>query len=157
ALHDAELATGQLLDYFRHLVAQKRGRPGDDLLSALISAEEHGQRLTTEELLANSVLLLAAGHETTVNLIGNGVLALLRHPDQMDRLRREPELIRSAVEEMLRYDSPVQMTTRVLAEDVTLAGQKMTAGQEVFLLLGSGNRDPDAFTDPDRLDLGRAD
>jgi cytochrome P450 len=153
----ADQAAGELLEYFRHLVAKKRGQPEDDLLSALVHAEEQGQRLSTEELLANAVLLLAAGHETTVNLIGNGLLALLRHPAQMERLRREPGLIRTAVEELLRYDAPVQMTSRALTADVTAAGQKLSAGQEVFLLLGSGNRDAAQFQEPDTLDLGRAD
>jgi cytochrome P450 len=156
AVAAADQVAGELLDYFGALVAEKRAHPADDLLSALVHAELHGERLTMDELLANAILLLAAGHETTVNLIGNGMLALLRYPEQMDRLRRDPALIRSAVEELLRYDSPVQMTSRVLREDMTVLGQRMSAGQEVFLLLGSGNRDPDQFADPDRLDLARA-
>jgi hypothetical protein len=155
ALAAANQATGELLDYFRELVAEKRRTPGEDLLSAMVHAEEHGQRLTTDELLANAVLIMAAGHETTVNLIGNGVLALLQHPDQLTRLRSEPSLIKSAVEELLRYDSPVQMTTRIAKEEVSMAGATFAAGQEVFLVIGSGNRDPNVFEEPDRLDLAR--
>ncbi len=157
ALAVAEQAAGEMMDYFRVLAGQKRAAPGEDLLSALVHAEEQGRRLSTEELLANAVLLLAAGHETTVNLIGNGLLALLRHPQQRARLRTDPGLIRNAVEELNRYDSPVQMTARRLTEDVTLSGQKVPAGAQVLLLLGSANRDPQAFPDPDTLDLGRAD
>jgi cytochrome P450 len=157
AVADADQAAGELIEYFRALVVRKRAEPGDDLLTALIHAEEQGRRLSMEELLANAVLLLAAGHETTVNLIGNGLLALLRHPEQMDKLRREPGLIRNAVEELLRYDSPVQMTGRVLGEAATLCGVTIPAGQRVLLLIGSGNRDPEAFADPDTLDVTRVD
>jgi cytochrome P450 len=157
ALYAASDAAGEILDYFRSLVARKRSAPQDDLLSALVHAEEQGQRLSQPELLANAVLLLVAGHETTVNLIGNGVLALLEHRDQLERLRREPALIENAVEELLRYDSPVQITSRVVHEAVTVAGQAVGPGEEVMLLLGSANRDPDRFAEPDRLDVGRAD
>jgi hypothetical protein len=157
ALYAANQAAVEILDYFRSLVSKKRAQPEDDLLSALIQAEEQGQRLTQEELLANAVLLLVAGHETTVNLIGNGVLALLRHRDQLERFQREPDLIETAIEELLRYDSPAQMTTRIARETISLDGQTIQAGQEVMLLLGSGNRDPDRFHQPDQLDLGRLD
>jgi cytochrome P450 len=156
-LSAADQAAGELMDYFRVLARHKRAQPGDDLLSALVHAEEQGGRLSEEEVLANAVLLLAAGHETTVNLIGNGMLALLRHPEQLALVRDQPELIRGAVEELLRYDSPVQMTGRVLGQDVVLHGVTLPAGQRVLLLLGSGNRDPEAFADPDRLDVTRPD
>jgi len=147
----------QLRRTFRQVVRQRRRGPGrDDLLGALLAAEERGDTLTEEELVANSVLLLAAGHETTTNLIGNGVLALLRHPDQLDLLRREPELIESAVEELLRYDSPVQWTGRVALEDLEINGGRVREGQAVAISLGAANRDPDQFSDPERLDIRRA-
>jgi cytochrome P450 len=150
-------AAEEIIDYFRHLVARKRQRPGDDLLTALIHAEEQGRRLDTEEMLANAVLLLVAGHETTVNLIGNGALALLHHPEALARLGREPGLIESAVEEVLRYDSPVQITSRLVREDTTVGGQPVQRGTEVLMLLGSANRDEARFAQPDRLDLARPD
>jgi cytochrome P450 len=147
----------QLQRYFRHLVRRRRGRPGDDLLTALITAEEKGDALSEEELLANCVLLLAAGHETTTNLIGNGIYALLQHPKQLDSLRWEPELIESAVEELLRFDSPVQWTGRVAVGEIEIGGCRIPAGQTVAMGLGAANRDPLQFADPDRLDIRRAD
>jgi cytochrome P450 len=156
-LRQSVVAMEQLQAYFRGIIAQRRAEPRDDLISALVKAQEEGDRLSDEELLANSVLLLNAGHETTTNLIGNGTLALLRHPDQLRRLREDPSLIPSAVEELLRYDSPVQFTTRVLKADMELGGKVLRAGQMVLLLLGAANRDPEQFPDPDRLDVGRPD
>jgi cytochrome P450 len=150
-------AMDELLEYIRGVVAQRRAEPRDDLLTALVRAQEAGDRLSEEELLANAVLLLNAGHETTTNLIGNGTLALLRHPDQAQRLRDDPSLVPSAVEELLRYDSPVQFTSRLLTADLELGGKRLRAGQMVLLLLGSANRDPEQFADPDRLDIGRPD
>jgi pimeloyl-[acyl-carrier protein] synthase len=150
-----EAAAG-LTDYFRQLVLARRTRPGDDLLSGLIAVEDAGQRLTTDELLATCVLLFFAGHETTVNLIGNGVLALLRHPDQLERLRQAPELMPGAVEEFLRYDSPVQRTGRVALQDLELNGRTYYQGQRVNMLVGAANRDPDQFAEPDRLDITRS-
>jgi cytochrome P450 len=147
----------ELQTYFRGIIAQRRAEPRDDLLSALIKAQEEGDRLSEEELLANAVLLLNAGHETTTNLIGNGTLALLRHPDQVRRLRDDPALIPSGVEELLRYDSPVQFTSRILKADMELGGKVLHAGQTVLLVLGAANRDPEQFPDPDRLDVGRPD
>lgn len=144
-------------DYFRDLIAHLRKHPQGNLLDAMIAAEEAGDRLTEEELLANCILLFGAGHETTVNLIGNGTLALLRHPDQAAMLRQDPTLIENAVEECLRYDSPVQMTGRQLKEDLELDGQRLQVGERVFTLLGSANRDPSQFSDPDRFDITRAD
>jgi len=123
----------------------------------MVAAEEAGDRLSTQELFATCVLLLIAGNETTTNLIGNGTLALLRHPDQLDRLRREPKRIPSALEELLRYDSPVQLTSRIVLEDGELCGRPLRRGEQLVLLLGAGNRDPERFPDPDRLDVARED
>jgi cytochrome P450 len=149
-------AMGQLLNYFRGIIEQRRAAPREDLISALVKVHEESDRLSHEELLANCVLLLNAGHETTTNLIGNGTLALLRHPDQMKRLYDDPSLVPSAVEELLRYDSPVQFTSRILKADMQLGDKTLTKGQMVLLLLGAANRDPEQFPDPDRLDIGRA-
>lgn len=147
----------ELTAYFRAVVAERRVRPQDDLLSALARAEEAGDRLNEDELYANAALLLVAGNETTTNLIGNGMLALLRHPDQLARLQAEPSLVPAAVEELLRYDSPVQFTMRLLKEDATIAGKPLRRGQMVLLLLAAANRDPEQFADPERLDVGRSD
>lgn len=153
----ADRALRDLTDYFREAIARLREEPGDNLISGLIAAERRGGALTAEELLATCVILLVGGHETTTNLIGNGLLALLRHPDQLRRLRRDPSLIASAVEELLRYDSPAQMTTRVANDDLTLDGTRIGRGEMVKLWLGAANRDPAQFPEPDGLDLGRAD
>jgi cytochrome P450 len=150
-------AFDELQEYFRGIIAQRRAEPRDDLISALVKAQEEGDRLSEVELLANSILLLNAGHETTTNLIGNGTLALLRHPDQLKRLRDDPALVPTAVEEMLRYDSPVQFTTRILKKDVQLGGKTLRTGQMALVLLAAANRDPEQFPDPDRLDVGRPD
>src|SRR5439155_17917608 len=123
--------------------------------TALLQAEEAGDFLSPGELLAMLLLLLVAGHETTVNLIGNGLLALLRNPDQLDRLRNEEGIERSAVEELLRYDSPVQMTGRLVKEDVEIGGQHIKAGQAVSPIVASANRDPEVFGYADRLNLTR--
>jgi cytochrome P450 len=150
-------ATEAFEAYFRDLIAERRRRPGEDLLTALIAAEEAGDRLSEQELLTTLILLLVAGHETTVNLIGNGTLALLRNPVQLQRLRDDPSLIRTGVEELLRYDSPVQFTGRVALGDVEFGDVKVGKGQQVVALLGAANRDPAQFLDPDRLDVGRED
>jgi pimeloyl-[acyl-carrier protein] synthase len=146
-----------LADYFRELIARRRAAPRADLLSGLIAAEEAGDKLTENELLATCILLLIAGHETTVNLIGNGTLALLRHPDQLRRLRDNPALIGTAVEELLRFDGPVQRTARIPSEDVVINGRKIPKGEMVMPFIGAADRDPAQFSDPDRLDIGRAD
>jgi cytochrome P450 len=146
-----------LAGYFRALIAERRAAPRGDLLSALIAAEEAGDTLSEDELLATCILLLVAGHETTVNLIGNGTLALLRHPDQLRRLRETPGLIAGAVEELLRYDGPVQRTARVPSEDVTIGGRMIGKGEMVMPFIGAADRDPAQFPDPDRLDVTRAD
>ena len=144
-----------LADYFRALIAERRASPRGDMLSDLIAAEEAGDKLSVDELLATCILLLVAGHETTVNLIGNGTLALLRHPDQLQRLREDPRLISSAVEELLRYDGPVQRTARIPSEDVTIGGRTIPKGELVMPFIGAADRDPVQFPEPDRLDIGR--
>ena len=143
--------------YFDELVEERRRRPGPDLLSALIAAEDEGDRLTRDELLDTAILLFGAGHETTVNLISGGVLNLLRHPDQLELLRADPSLIGSAVEELLRFGPPVQLTARVSTTDIEMDGQTIPAAVEVLVLVAAANRDPDVFSDPDRLDITRSD
>jgi len=145
----------ELAHYLEAEVEARRHTPRDDLLSGMVAAEEAGDRLSTQELFSTCLLLLIAGNETTTNLIGNGALALLRHPDQLDLLRREPKRIPGAVEELLRYDSPVQLTSRLVLEDGELCGRPLRPGEQLVLLLGAGNRDPERFPDPDRLDVTR--
>jgi cytochrome P450 len=142
-------------EYFRRLLPERRQRPRADLLSLLIAAEEQGDRLNEGELLAMCLLLFIAGHETTVNLIGNGVLALLRHPDELKKLRDQPALIPLAIEELLRYDSPVQWTARITNTDVEVRGCQIPNGSMVVAAIGAANRDPSQFRDPDRLDIAR--
>jgi cytochrome P450 len=142
-------------NYFRELIAARRGRPADDLLTGLIAAEQDGDKLDEQELLDILALLLVAGHETTVNLIGNGTLALLRNPAQLALLRDHPEQAPAATEELLRYDSPVQFVSRMALADTEVAGASVLAGEIVSMILGAANRDPDAFPDPDRLDVTR--
>ena len=146
----------QFSQYFFELLAERRAHPGDDLLSRLVLAEDGGAVLSEGELLSTCILLLVAGHETTVNLIAGGTLALLHHPDQFERFRAEPELTRSGVEEMLRYVSPVQLTGRALTEDCEFGGVELRAGDFAMLLLASANRDPDQFDDPGRFDISRS-
>ena len=142
--------------YLRRLIAGRRARPRDDLVTDLIRAEEAGDALCEDELLAMVFLLLVAGYETTVNLIASGTLALLEHPDQLARLRREPELMGSAVEELLRFTSPVDIATeRFAREDVAFGGARIPRGEMVLAVLGSANRDAAQFPDPDTLDLAR--
>ncbi len=143
-------------EYFRSLVAVRRTRPGNDLLTALIAAEEAGEQLAEEELISTCILLLAAGHETTVSLIGNGVLAFARHPEQFERLRHDPSLAAGAVEEVLRYDAPVQMAMRSAVEDVDIHGTTIPRGAQVFVLLASANRDPAQFPSAGAFDIGRS-
>jgi cytochrome P450 len=151
-----EGALAKLLDYLRGVIAERRRDPRDDLISAMIEAQEERDALSDAELLATSNLLLLAGHETTTNLIGNGTLALLRNPDQLAGLQADHSLLRPAIEELLRYDSPVQATGRVPREDVALGDVTLPAGALVMTAIGAANRDPEAFADPDRLDLSRA-
>jgi unspecific monooxygenase len=137
--------------YFRSLAAERRAAPGDDLLSGLVAIEE----LSEDDLIATCILLLVAGHETTVNLIANGTLALLRSPDQLAWFRTNLGSATAVVEELLRYDPPVQLSARVALEDAEVAGQRIRRGEMVMLLLSAANRDPEVFADPDRLDLTR--
>src|SRR5262249_18755828 len=148
-------AAQDLAAYFRPLAAERRQAPGSDLLSALVRVEEQGQRLSDEDLYANASLMLQAGHESTVSLIGNGTLALLRFPDQWQRLRDDPSLIPLAVEEFLRYEAPIHYVQRQAAADLELGGKRVERGQMVSLMLGAANRDPAQFPDPDRLDVAR--
>ena len=144
------------LRYIRRLIAARRAAPQDDLVTALVQAEEAGEQLSEDELVAMIFLLLVAGHETTVNLIGNGVLALLEHPGEMYRLRNDPALLKPAVEELLRYDSPVALATeRYAREDVTVAGTTIPRGALVHAVIASANRDERQFPNPDVLDLRR--
>jgi pimeloyl-[acyl-carrier protein] synthase len=156
ALERALRARQALRGYLGGLIAERRAHPAGDLLTALIAAEDQGHQLTEAELVSMCVLLLVAGHETTVNLIANGMLALLRDPGARARLQADAALARSAVEELLRYDSPVQFTSRHALEDLDVGGRRVRAGETVVAVLGAANRDPAQFPDPDRLDLARA-
>lgn len=151
----AEAAQRELRDYFAGVIAERRRAPGQDLISALIAARDEQDALTEAELGATCRLLLIAGHETTTNLIGNGTVALLAHPDQLEALRADPSLDRAAVEELLRHDAPVQGVRRVALEPVAIGGAAIPAGSFVLALMGAANRDPEVFKDPDRLDLTR--
>lgn len=150
-------ATHEIFDYFRPLLAERRAEPRDDLLSAMIAAEQDGERLDEVDLLALSSLLLVAGHETTSNLIANAVLLLLRFPDERKRLQDDLSLLPSAVDECLRYESPIQLTDRAVVEDCELAGQPLRRNQMVAVVLAAANRDPAHFPDPERFDVGRSD
>ncbi|MGH9016575.1 MAG: cytochrome P450 [Acidimicrobiales bacterium] len=143
------------VQYFAGLIEQRRSRPGDDLLTRLLEAEEQGDALSQGELLATCILLLVAGHETSVNLIAGGALALMEHPDQRERFARDPGVRRGAVEEMLRYVSPVQLTGRVALEPIEVGDAVIGRGDFAMLLLGSANRDPEAFADPEIFDITR--
>ena len=149
-------AAGELTEYFEGIIQLRRCDPQDDIISALLAAEEEGDRLTHEELIRTLILLLVAGNETTRNLIGNGMLALLSNPDQVSLLRENPALMGSAVKELLRYDPPVQLDGRTPTVDVELGGKRIRAGQAVIAVIGAANRDPDVFENPDTLDIRRA-
>jgi cytochrome P450 len=149
---DAVLA---LTDFFRKAVAERRRNKGSDLLSLLIDIEAEGEALTEEELFAQCVMMLFAGHETTRNLIGNGIYSLLQQPEKMSELRENPELIRTAVEEFLRFESPIQYTARVVTEPIEFCGVRIPKNQPVLCMLGAANRDPKQFKDPDTLNLKR--
>jgi cytochrome P450 len=142
-------------EYFEDLITKRRANPQDDLISALIAVEDEGSRLTHDELISTCILILIAGHETTVNLIGNGTLQLMRHPDQLALLRERPEVIKTAVEELLRFDPPVQLTSRLALEDIELDGFVLPKGQQAILLIGAANRDPAQFPNPSTLDITR--
>ncbi len=145
----------RLLEYFEPLIHERRRHPREDLISALVQAEERGDLLSHDELLATCTVLLFAGHETTTNLLANGLLALLRHRDQWELLARDPSLASSATEELLRYDGPVKATFRWARVDVELGGKTLRAGDRMLLVLASANRDPERFPHPDRLDITR--
>jgi pimeloyl-[acyl-carrier protein] synthase len=146
-----------MLDYFRTRIHELKVRPREGLINSLLTAEVNGDRLTEEEVIANSIITMVGGQETTTNLIGNGLLTLLRHPEEMQRLRDDPALIPSAVEELLRYESPSQHTARMAPCGLELGGRKINKRQAVIAVMGAGNRDPERFSDPDRLDLARTD
>ncbi len=150
-----EAASESLAEYFDSLIAQRRRSPGDDLLSNLIRAEEEGDRLSASELLSQAIGLLIAGFETTIGLIGNGVLALIRHPAELAKLRANPALIGSAVEECLRYDGPIVLTVRILHEDAAFGDRVIPVDTMVWAMLAAANRDPEQFPDPDRFDIER--
>lgn len=156
---DMQVAMNQAVTEFSAYLAEqirtRRANPGEDLLSSLVTMDDGGDRLTDDEIIANVLLLFNAGHETTVNLIGNGMLALLQHPDQMALLRENPGLISQATEEMSRYDSPVQIAARIMTGDVQLRETNIPAGSKVMMIYGAANRDPARYADPDRLDIGR--
>jgi cytochrome P450 len=152
---DIKLATNQLREYFAAQIVKRREKPGPDLISALVAAHDDGEALTAEELLAFTILLLLAGNETTTNLIGNGMLALGRHPDQLAMLRANPEMLPRAIEEILRYDGPVQSTTRRALVDEDVGGTAIPAGTGCFLIVSAANRDPAQFPNPDRFDIAR--
>jgi cytochrome P450 len=146
-----------LTEFFRKAVEDQKKKPCPGLVHSLVKAELEGDRLTEEEIIANCIITLVGGLETTTNLIGNGTLTLLRHPEEMQRLRSDPPLIVSAVEELLRYESPSQHTARLAPTDILLGGKTIRNRQAVIAVMGAGNRDPERFPDPDRLDLARQD
>jgi cytochrome P450 len=152
---ETQAAGEKILAYLQEIITARRKEPRDDLISAMIQTQEESDALTDLELLATSNLLLLAGHETTTNLIGNGMLSLLREPDELERLRRDPSLLPNAIEELLRFDSPVQATVRVATEDVEVGSQTIPGGAMVLLSIGAANHDPAIFDEPDRLDVGR--
>ena len=150
-------ATMHLGQYFTDLIEQRRADPRDDLLTAMIAAEEDGAKLTHEELLTTAILLLLAGFETTMNLVGNGMFMLLRHPDELVRLRDDPSLDRTAIEELLRFEGPVHITARIATTDIEVGGQPIRKGEQIAVSIAAANRDPDQFPEPNRLDVGRTD
>ncbi len=154
-IDDAQQSIVELKEYVRRQIEQRRRRLHADLLSQLVEVEEQGDRLSEEEIFAIVAVLMSAGHETTTNTIGNGLLALLRHPDMLARLRQQPDLIESAVEEILRYDGTTQRHMRVAAEDVEIGAHLIGKHQLVFAMSGAANRDPAQFPDPDRFDITR--
>src|SRR5881296_3476921 len=150
-------STEEMMDYFRDAVRRQRTHPREGLIHSFLTAEIEGDRLSEEEVVANTIVTMVGGQETTTNLIGNGLLALFRHPDQLERLRADLSLVPSAVEELLRYEAPSQQTTRIAPEDIELGGKLIRKGQSVIAVMGAANRDPQRFPDPDRLDITRAD
>ncbi|MBB5911069.1 cytochrome P450 [Actinoalloteichus hymeniacidonis] len=153
---EAEQASAEFVAYLRELIALRRNDPGDDLVSDLVAVTDaDGARLTEDELIGTAVLLLMAGHEASVNVVGNGVRALLQNPQQWQRLLDDPALLPTAADELIRYDSPLQLFERTAVEDVEIAGVRIREGEKIAALLGSAARDPEVFAEPDRLDVGR--
>jgi pimeloyl-[acyl-carrier protein] synthase len=150
-------AVNDMTMYFRAAIRQLQRQPREGLVHSLMTAEIDGERLTEEEVIANSIVTMVGGQETTTNLIGNGMLTLLRHPEEMRRLHQEPALIQPAVEELLRYESPSQHTARLAPADLVMGGKEIKKRQAVIAVMAAGNRDPERFPDPDRLDLARQD
>jgi pimeloyl-[acyl-carrier protein] synthase len=146
-----------MTEYFREALQQQRAHPREGLINSFITAEIDGDRLTDEEIIANCIVTMVGGQETTTNLIGNGVLTLMRNPDQLERLQNDPSLVPSAVEEMLRYESPSQQTARICPSDTEMGGKLIRKGQAVIAVMAAGNRDPERFPDPDRFDVDRSD
>ena len=161
--HNPDRAAGVLRSveemtmYFRAAIREDRKHPKEGLIHALLTAEVDGARLTEEEVIANCIVTMVGGQETTTNLIGNGLVTLMRHPEQMERLRSDLSMIPSAVEELLRFESPSQHTARLAPDDVVLGGKEIRKRQAVIAVMAAGNRDPERFPDPDRLDLERKD
>jgi len=155
ALTQTSAAYDELARYFAGVIAARRSRPGNDLISLLLRVEEGGDTLTHDEIVSNVILLFIAGHETTSNMIGNALIALHRNPQQLDLLKQHPQKMPNAVLECLRYDGSVQMTMRTAMEDIEIEGEVLPRGTMVFLMLGAANRDPDRFEEPDRLDIDR--
>lgn len=155
-IRDVRQTIEELFDYLETIAEDRRRHPQDDLVTALVNAEEDGERLSREDLLINLVLVLVAGNETTRNLIGNGTLALMKNPDQLQRLRDDTGLLDSAIDEMLRYDSPVQLDSRIARESVEIGGKRIEPDQRVLCALGAANHDPEVFPEPERFDVGRA-
>jgi len=153
---DGLAASARLIQYFNKLYDARRAEPQDDLLTALVNAEEEGEKLSGAELRVTTTFLFVAGFETTANLIGNGMLALLRNPEQLELLRSDPSLAKNAIEELLRFDSPIHVTVRIPTERVEISGTAIPPGESVVCALGAANRDPEVFADPDRLDITRA-
>jgi pimeloyl-[acyl-carrier protein] synthase len=150
-------STEAMTGYFRARIAEQRDSPQEGLIQSLLSAEIDGDRLSEEEVIANTIVTMVGGQETTTNLIGNGILTLLRNPEEKNRLMSDYSLIPSTVEELLRYESPSQQTGRIAREDVEIGGQKIKKGQAIIAVMASGNRDPERFRDPDTLDIARTD
>jgi cytochrome P450 len=148
-------ATEEIQEYLRTLIAEREKEPQEDFISNLIAAKDQSDRLSQKELLAICTLLFGAGEETTGNTIGNGMLALLQHPNQMEQLKREPTMIQSAVEEVIRYDSAIQMLTRIATDNLEIGNQTIKAGEKIVLCLGAANRDPAQFPNPDELNINR--
>ena len=157
AAEQAEKSRDELTRLFRELTLQRRREPRQDLLSALAAAEGEDDGLTEQELMGLYVFLFVAGHETTVSLIATGMLSLLQNRGELDRLKRDPALMPTAVEEFLRYESPIQTDTRLVSEDLEFRGRRIRKGQPVMIVRAAANRDPAQFPDPDRLDVGRQD